>query len=121
MGFLKNISHKVNHGLKHFGKQMHHQASRAINLATKLDKGLGKGIHFLEHSYSAGKKGLIKEAGKLGLGQELRTGIRSLEATPLAGTVTGALGSIKNARALGQDYLAIARAKNNKVKQLVNS
>ena len=121
MGFMKSLTHKINHSVKHFGKQIHHKATQALNAAGKLDRGLGKAINYIEHGYSAGKRGLIKEAGRLGLGQELRAGIRTLEASPLAGVATGALGTVKNARALGQDYLALARTQNNKVQQLVNS
>lgn len=121
MGFMKSLTHKINHSVKNFGKTLHHKATQALNVAGKLDRGLGKAITYIEHGYSAGKRGLIKEAGRLGLGQELRLGLKTIEASPLAGVATGALGSIKNARALGQDYLALARTQNNKVQQLVNS
>jgi len=85
------------------GKQARKTANwlgKAISTVDRANNWLGKSINTIEKTYGKGKKFIIKQAGKVGMEEPVKSALLHLEATPYAAYIES---GFKQAKAFNQD------------------
>lgn len=107
---LGKFGSKLNKAGKFLGKY----AGKGLHTANSVNNWIGKTLNKGENLYGNIKKGIIDEAHKAGLGQEVKSIINHAEATPLGASLGGLYHNVKN---LNNDIGMVLNPLEREVKQ----